>query len=81
MILVKIKKLIDYCNQFECFSIAVSGGIDSMLLAYIANRFSDAKVKTVHAFSPAVPETAFERVKEHAQRHQWDLFIIFQEVF
>ena len=73
---IKVKKLVEYFNQFECFSIAVSGGIDSMLLAYIANRFSRAQVKTVHAFSPAVPEAALARVKEHAQRYQWDLHII-----
>lgn len=73
---VKVKKLVEYFDQFERFSIAVSGGIDSMLLAYIANRFSQAKVTTVHAFSPAVPEAAFERVKEHAVRYHWDLHII-----
>ncbi|WP_339723090.1 hypothetical protein [uncultured Paraglaciecola sp.] len=73
---IKVKELVAYFNQFERFSIAVSGGIDSMLLAYIANRFSKAKVKTVHAFSPAVPEAALERVKEHAKRYQWDLQII-----
>lgn len=72
----KVEKLVEYFNQFESFSIAVSGGIDSMLLAYIANRFSNAEVKTVHAFSPAVPEAAFERVKEHAHLYQWDLHVI-----
>lgn len=72
----QVEKLVEYFNQFESFSIAVSGGIDSMLLAYLANRFSNAKVKTVHAFSPAVPVAAFERVKEHAERYQWDLHII-----
>lgn len=74
--LVKVKNLIEYFNQFESFSIAVSGGIDSMLLAYLANRFSKAEVKTVHAYSPAVPEAAFERVKEHAVLYHWDLHII-----
>jgi len=76
MTLLKVKQLVEYFDQFEHFSIAVSGGIDSMLLAYIANRFSKAKVKTVHAFSPAVPEAAFERVKQHAQRYNWNLHII-----
>jgi uncharacterized protein len=73
---LQVKKLVEYFDQFEHFSIAVSGGIDSMLLAYIANRFSKAEVKTVHAYSPAVPEAAFERVKEHAHSHQWDLHVI-----
>ncbi|MBU3002369.1 hypothetical protein [Paraglaciecola arctica] len=72
----KVKKLVAYFNQFESFSIAVSGGIDSMILAYIANRFSNAKVKIVHAFSPAVPDAALQRVKQHAKRYQWDLQIV-----
>lgn len=76
MMPTKVAKLIDYCNQFEHFSIAVSGGIDSMLLAYLANRFSTAKVVTAHAFSPAVPEAAYQRVKDHAQRYNWDLQVI-----
>ncbi|MEP1448307.1 MAG: hypothetical protein ABJK37_19550 [Paraglaciecola sp.] len=71
-----VKKLVAYFNQFERFSIAVSGGIDSMILAYIANRFSKAKVKVVHAFSPAVPEAALQRVKAHAKRYQWDVQIV-----
>ena len=72
----KVKKLVAYFNQFKSFSIAVSGGIDSMILAYIANRFSNAKVKIVHAFSPAVPDAALQRVKQHAKRYQWDLQIV-----
>ena len=71
-----IQQLIAYLDQFEEYAIAVSGGIDSMLLAYIANRFSIAKVHTVHAFSPAVPEAAFERVKQHAKRYKWTLTIV-----
>ena len=72
----KVDKLIAFFDQFEQFSIAVSGGIDSMLLAYMANRFSSAQVKIVHAYSPAVPEEALERVKEHALIYHWDLAII-----
>ncbi|MGJ8694331.1 MAG: hypothetical protein ACSHW0_17820 [Thalassotalea sp.] len=72
----KVNKLIHFFDQFEQFSIAVSGGIDSMLLAYIASRFSTAKVKVVHAFSPAVPESALVRVKEHAKTYHWDLLVI-----
>lgn len=76
MKLEKLNKLITYLTQFEQFSIAVSGGIDSMLLAYIANRFSKGQVKIVHAYSPAVPEDALVRVKEYAQTYDWDLVII-----
>ena len=73
---VKVNKLVQYFNQFDNFSIAVSGGIDSMLLAYLASRFSSANVKIVHAYSPAVPEAAYQRVKEHAELYHWDLHII-----
>ncbi|MGJ8682637.1 hypothetical protein [Paraglaciecola sp.] len=72
----KANKLIDYLNQFEHYSVAVSGGIDSMLLAFIANKFSTAKVTVAHAFSPAVPEAALQRVKEHATDYNWDLQIL-----
>lgn len=54
-------------------AIAVSGGVDSMLLAYVANRFSAAEVTAVHAVSPAVPATATARVKTYAARHGWRL--------
>lgn len=72
----KIEQLIAYFNQFEQFSIAVSGGVDSMLLAYVAHQFSTAQVTMVHANSPAVPESALQRVKAHAERYQWQLKII-----
>jgi uncharacterized protein len=72
----KVAQLLQYLDQYEQFSIAVSGGIDSMLLAYIAHRFSSAKVNVIHAFSPAVPELAQQRVKDHAKQHNWNLQII-----
>lgn len=71
----KVEQLVRYLDQFSQCSIAVSGGIDSMLLAYIAHRFSTAQVKIVHAYSPAVPISALERVKAHAQQYGWDMLI------
>lgn len=73
---IKVKQLTHYLDKFDKFSIAVSGGIDSMLLAYLAHRFSQAKVKIVHAFSPAVPELAYQRVEQHAKKYNWDLKVI-----
>ena len=67
----KITRLIQYFDQFEHFSVAVSGGIDSMVLAYLAHKFSTAQVTVVHACSPAVPESALTRIKHYAQSHQW----------
>jgi len=54
-------------------AIAVSGGVDSMTLAYVAHRAVDAHM--IHATSPAVPAEAGERVRDHARRHGWRLTV------
>ncbi len=56
-------------------AIAVSGGVDSMTLAYVAQE-SGARVEMFHAVSPAVPEAATARVKAHAEVAGWRLRII-----
>lgn len=55
--------------------IAVSGGVDSMTLAFIAQRWNPGAVSVFHAVSPAVPPSATERVKRFAARHGWSLTI------
>ncbi len=55
--------------------IAVSGGVDSMTLAFLAHRWNPLGVSMFHAVSPAVPQAATERVKRHAARHGWTLTI------
>jgi uncharacterized protein len=57
-------------------AVAVSGGVDSMVLAYMAHRFSRAEMVAVHAVSPAVPAVATARVEAHARRHGWHLHLI-----
>ncbi len=57
-------------------AIALSGGVDSMTLAYIAKRRLDADVAMFHAVSPAVPTSATERVKAYAEREAWALTIL-----
>lgn len=56
-------------------AIAVSGGVDSMTLAYLAAE-SSARAEMFHAVSPAVPEAATARVKAHAEAAGWRLHII-----
>ncbi len=56
-------------------AVAVSGGVDSMTLAYIAARLLGAQANVYHAVSPAVPPEATERVRRHAARHGWRLEI------
>ncbi|MEZ5865710.1 MAG: hypothetical protein R3D25_17190 [Geminicoccaceae bacterium] len=57
-------------------AIAVSGGVDSMTLAYLAHRALPEQVMLFHATSAAVPAEATERVRQHAARHGWRLEII-----
>jgi len=57
-------------------AIAVSGGVDSMVLAHVAWRRSPARVTMVHATGPAVPASAGDRVRRHADRHGWPLVLL-----
>jgi uncharacterized protein len=54
----------------------VSGGIDSMTLAFVAHRFSGKAVKMVHAVSPAVPAEATLRIEDYAAREGWHLALV-----
>ena len=54
-------------------TIAVSGGVDSMTLAHAARRAAIPGLRIVHALSPAVPEDATARVRDHAARFGWRL--------
>lgn len=56
-------------------AIAVSGGVDSMTLAYLAQE-SGARAEMFHAISPAVPAAATARVTAHAEAAGWRLNII-----
>ncbi len=71
----KQQNLLDALNKIGPAGIAVSGGVDSMTLAYIAARHTK-NIKIFHAVSPAVPEQATERVKQHAQGENWQLQLI-----
>jgi uncharacterized protein len=57
-------------------AVAVSGGVDSMTLAVLAQRVLGRDARMVHAVSPAVPEEASARVREHARREGWRLDLI-----
>ncbi|MEJ0015847.1 MAG: hypothetical protein WDN25_04665 [Acetobacteraceae bacterium] len=54
-------------------AIAVSGGVDSMTLVHAAHRAGVPGLRVVHALSPAVPEAATARVRDHAARFRWHL--------
>ena len=69
-------RVIAAVDRHGALGIAVSGGVDSMALAYVAHRFSRARIAMFHAVSPAVPPHATMRVQEYAQREQWALTLI-----
>ena len=57
-------------------AIAVSGGVDSMTLAFIAHRHLGAAISMFHAVSPAVPVAATKRVERYGLREAWALTVV-----
>lgn len=57
-------------------AVALSGGVDSMTLAFVTHLRLGAGVTMFHAASAAVPISATERVRDYAARHGWALRII-----
>ena len=71
-----LARLVEVLNQHAELAIAVSGGVDSMLLAHVAAAHAQTAMTVVHAVSPAVPRVATERVQAHASRHGWTLRLV-----
>lgn len=69
-------RLIGQLAAFPSLAIAVSGGIDSMTLAFLAHRHRAGPTRMVHAVSPAVPEAATARVRDYAAREGWALSLV-----
>ncbi|MEM7057908.1 MAG: adenine nucleotide alpha hydrolase [Pseudomonadota bacterium] len=57
-------------------AVAVSGGVDSMTLAYVAHLVLGRDVEMFHAVSPAVPPVATERVRRYADQEGWTLRVL-----
>lgn len=68
-----VKTILDTMGDI---AVAVSGGVDSMTLAFVAHRDLGAKATMYHAASPAVPRDAGDRVRRHAERHGSNLKVI-----
>ncbi len=72
---LQLEHLQNTLSKIGSLVVAVSGGIDSTLLAIISARQSDVDVQMVHAISPAVPELATQRVQRYARAENWRLWI------
>lgn len=71
-----LERLVQYLQSQPALAIAVSGGVDSLTLAWLAHKHSANACQIVHAVSPAVPPDATALVKQYAQRAGWQLTII-----
>lgn len=72
----KLGRLVAVLDQQAELAIAVSGGVDSMVLAHVAHGHARTAMTAVHAVSPAVPRLATLRVQAHAERHGWTLHVV-----
>jgi uncharacterized protein len=69
-------ELIRAVARHEVLAVAVSGGVDSMVLAHVVHDHTPTRLIAFHAVSPAVPGAATARVEAHARRHGWDLRLV-----
>lgn len=65
--------LLAVLDRHRELAIAVSGGVDSMVLAFMSHRFSKARTMMLHAISPAVPAAATARIRRYAAREGWNV--------
>ena len=62
-------------GSYDRLAVAVSGGVDSLTLAFCAAKWVPDFL-AIHAVSPAVPEEATERVRSYAKENAWTLQVV-----
>ncbi|AWB69218.1 hypothetical protein C2869_22210 (plasmid) [Saccharobesus litoralis] len=72
----KIERLVAHLGTFPKMTIAVSGGIDSMVLSFIAHLYYPKSTTACHAHSPAVPQQAMKRIFDYTGRYEWNLKLV-----
>ena len=75
-VIKQIAQLENWFHQHSPCTIATSGGIDSMLLAFIANKTLGKKALIVHSSSFAVPNADAKRIRLYADKYQWNYQIV-----
>ena len=63
-------------RRMDRVAVAVSGGVDSLTLGYVAHKTLGPSAAMFHAVSPAVPKEATRRTQELADRESWKLTVI-----
>ena len=76
MLMNKLNALKNTIASMQNVTVAVSGGVDSMTLAYVANQTLGSKATMVHATSPAVPRCDTESIQQYADEQGWNLKLI-----
>lgn len=71
-----VQDLIACLRGMDEAAIAVSGGIDSMVLAALSTADADRDFEIFHAVSPAVQRDGTARVRRYAARYGWRLRVI-----
>jgi uncharacterized protein len=72
----KIEQLTHILASLERVTVAVSGGVDSMTLAYLAHQTLGNKATMAHAVSPAVPRNDTQRIENYTQELGWNLRLV-----
>lgn len=72
----KIEKLENHLKQLGTVTVAVSGGIDSMTLAYVAHQVLGEQAKMAHSISPAVPLQDTQRIRDFSANYGWNMVFV-----
>lgn len=72
----KTEQLKRYLEKLGRVTVAVSGGVDSMTLAFVAHEVLSSNAKMVHSISPAVPPHDTQRIREFATKYGWNIHFV-----
>ncbi|WP_407333382.1 asparagine synthase-related protein [Enterovibrio sp. 27052020O] len=72
----KTQLLAAHLNELGNVTVAVSGGVDSMTLAFLAHQVLGEQAKIVHSVSNAVPSQDTARVREYAEKYGWNMSFV-----